>query len=134
MQVYSEQQKQLLGVFIAIIVMAYYFLTLEYLQFFSNRGDYFRQVVTLNYITAGHCVQKLTYGRYSLRSVYNWMDIIVFTLPLAGSVCQILNITIEGADYNTSTLSFSVLFIFLHFVRKTIRGFLHTILHLEYLI
>ncbi|KAG0228107.1 hypothetical protein BGX31_006717 [Mortierella sp. GBA43] len=77
-QVYSEQQEQLLGVFIAITVMACYFLILE--------------------------------------SVYNWMDIIVFSLPSAGSVCQILNITIEGADYNTSTLSFSVLFIFLHFL------------------
>ncbi|KAG0003354.1 hypothetical protein BGZ65_001781, partial [Modicella reniformis] len=89
-QVYSEQQQSLKGVFITIIAMAAVSLWLEVLQAISSG--------LLHY----------------LMSPYNWVDVAVFALPLAGSVCQLFNIANESVDYNTSSLSFSVLFVFLH--------------------
>ncbi|KAG0326145.1 hypothetical protein BGZ99_010050 [Dissophora globulifera] len=47
-------------------------------------------------------------------SPYNIIDIVVFTLPLAGSIIQIMNIINQDQNGNTNVLSFSVLFIFLH--------------------
>ncbi|KAF9355296.1 hypothetical protein BGX34_010552 [Mortierella sp. NVP85] len=91
-QVYDiEAAQSLTGVFIAIIAMASIFLLLELQQVFRNPSQY-------------------------LSSPYNFVDIIAFALPLAGSACQIVNIAKGDSLGNISTLSFSVLFIFLHFV------------------
>ncbi|KAI8601419.1 hypothetical protein EDD21DRAFT_108105 [Dissophora ornata] len=91
MQVYSDQQESLFGVFIAIIVLAAIFLWLELLQAIHSPSRYFA-------------------------SPYNFVDMVVFALPLAGSICQIINIINDDQTGNTNTLSFSVLFIFLHFL------------------
>ncbi|KAG0002382.1 hypothetical protein BGZ65_002685 [Modicella reniformis] len=90
-QVYSDQRESITGVFIAIAAMAGTFLWLEVLQMINNPSQYFS-------------------------SPYNLVDFIVFALPLGGSVCQIINIMRSDPDGNTATLSFSVLFIFLHFL------------------
>ncbi|KAF9355011.1 hypothetical protein BGX34_010702 [Mortierella sp. NVP85] len=88
-QVYDGSEgSSLMGVFIAIITMASIFLLLELRQFFHDPGRY-------------------------IKSPYNLVDLVAFGLPLAASACQIVNIT-KNENGNTSTLSFSVLFIFLH--------------------
>ncbi|KAG0300818.1 hypothetical protein BGZ98_008846 [Dissophora globulifera] len=88
-QVYSDQRRSLFGVFIAITGLAGIFLWLELLQVIHNPRRYFS-------------------------SPYNIIDIVVFTLPLAGSIIQIMNIINQDQNGNTNVLSFSVLFIFLH--------------------
>ncbi|KAF9911927.1 hypothetical protein EC991_001833 [Linnemannia zychae] len=79
------------GLFIAIIAVAFIFLWLEILQLAKDKETY-------------------------IRSIYNWVDLFVFLLPLAGAINQILiihNVVVQGL--NPGLLSFSVLFIFLHF-------------------
>ncbi|KAG0196136.1 hypothetical protein BGX33_002022, partial [Mortierella sp. NVP41] len=83
--------RSLEGPFIAIITIASIFLWLELVQLFKDKQDY-------------------------LRSIYNMVDLMAFFLPLAGGIIQIC--TIHGAiesGLNPGLLSFSVLFIFLHF-------------------
>ncbi|KAF9361006.1 hypothetical protein BGX34_007377 [Mortierella sp. NVP85] len=92
-QVYDagDARTSLIGLFIAIIAMASLFLWLEVLQFLHNSSRY-------------------------LASPYNYIDIATFGLPLAGSVCQIVNILTDNNHGNISVLSFSVLFVALHFM------------------
>ncbi|KAF8939885.1 hypothetical protein BGZ47_008018 [Haplosporangium gracile] len=78
------------GLFVAIIVVSFIFLWLEFVQLLKDKRSYFR-------------------------TIYNWVDLIVFLLPLAGAINQIL--IIQGviiSGLNPGLLSFSVLFIFLH--------------------
>ncbi|KAF9344904.1 hypothetical protein BGX34_005232, partial [Mortierella sp. NVP85] len=90
MQVYdSAQSYWLKGVFIAITALTSVFLLLELQQFLHNPRRY-------------------------LTSPYNLVDLVAFALPLAGSICQIFNIADHDDKGNIATLSFSVLFIFLH--------------------
>lgn len=58
-------------------------------------------------------------------SIYNFVDLVVFGLPLAGSInqlCIIWGNTPPGG--NPALLSFSVLFVFLHFVSSPFSLFL----------
>ncbi|KAF9350721.1 hypothetical protein BGX34_001024 [Mortierella sp. NVP85] len=90
LQVYDPTQGySLKGVFIAIIVMGAIFLVLELRQFFSNPRRY-------------------------VTSPYNVVDLLVFGVPLAGSVIQVVNIDTDNNHGHKATLSFSVLFVFLH--------------------
>ncbi|KAK3828030.1 MAG: hypothetical protein J3Q66DRAFT_321662, partial [Benniella sp.] len=90
MQVYDPTQGySLKGVFIAIIVMGAIFLVLELRQLFSSPRRY-------------------------ITSPYNVVDLLAFGLPLAGSIIQVINIENDYTSGNISTLSFAVLFIFLH--------------------
>ncbi|KAG0002400.1 hypothetical protein BGZ65_002668 [Modicella reniformis] len=92
LQVYDRDHTwSLMGIFIAIIVMATFFLLLELQQLLHTGTPYFG-------------------------SLYNWIDLATFSLPLSGSICQIVNIRNNDEGGNISTLSFSVLFIFLHFL------------------
>ncbi|KAF9140294.1 hypothetical protein BGX30_006738 [Mortierella sp. GBA39] len=80
------------SLFVAIIVVAFIFLWLELVQLLKDKRAY-------------------------IQSVYNWVDLLVFLLPLAGAINQIL--IIQGVivlGLNPGLLSFSVLFIFLHFL------------------
>ncbi|KAF9131284.1 hypothetical protein BGW39_002013 [Mortierella sp. 14UC] len=88
------------GIFIAITVSSIVFLWLEILQLFKDRRGY-------------------------MHSIYNSVDLLAFLFPLAGSVCQLC--VIWGSidvGLNPPLLSFSVLFIFLHFLfeLRVIRG------------
>ncbi|KAF9908508.1 hypothetical protein EC991_009772 [Linnemannia zychae] len=79
-------------VYIAIISVASIFLWLEFLQLINEKKKY-------------------------VTSVYNVVDIATFGLPLAGSVNQLLIIWGKlNAGGNPGLISFSVLFIFLHFL------------------
>ncbi|KAK3828026.1 MAG: hypothetical protein J3Q66DRAFT_321650, partial [Benniella sp.] len=90
LQVYDPTQGySLKGVFIAIIVMGAIFLVLELRQFFSNPRRY-------------------------VTSPYNVVDLLAFGVPLAGSIIQIVNIDTDNNQGHKATLSFSVLFVFLH--------------------
>ncbi|KAK3810333.1 MAG: hypothetical protein J3Q66DRAFT_352823 [Benniella sp.] len=103
MQVYdATEYHSLKGVFITIIVMASFFLLLEVHQFFSNPRRY-------------------------ITDLYNVVDIAAFAFPLAGSALQIINIRDDDAGGDISTLSFSVLFIFLHtlFELRVIKSVCH---------
>ncbi|KAF9568609.1 hypothetical protein EC968_002871 [Mortierella alpina] len=92
MQVYSSSQgSSLFGVFIAIVILSAIFLWLELVQMFHN-------------------------WRRFLSSPYNYADVATFALPLAGSILQLFNITNEREDGQVYLLSFSVLFIFIHFL------------------
>ncbi|KAK3839302.1 MAG: hypothetical protein JOS17DRAFT_179074 [Linnemannia elongata] len=104
LQIYGEQEQDtsnegktksdlgLDGLFIAIIGVAFIFLWLELVQLLKDKRGY-------------------------IRSIYNLVDLFVFLLPLAGAVNQFLiirGVIVKGL--NPGLLSFSVLFIFLHFL------------------
>ncbi|KAG0313139.1 hypothetical protein BGZ97_010492 [Linnemannia gamsii] len=91
-QVYSSSHPALTPVYIAIISVASIFIWLELLQFINEKKKY-------------------------VSSVYNVVDMATFGLPLAGSVNQLLIIWGKSnAGGNPGLISFSVLFIFLHFL------------------
>ncbi|KAG0276586.1 hypothetical protein BGZ95_007327 [Linnemannia exigua] len=80
------------GIFIAIFVASIAFLWLEILQLLKDRQGY-------------------------IQSIYNTVDLLAFLFPLAGSIYELC--VIWGANdvgLNPPLLSFSVLFIFLHFL------------------
>ncbi|KAF9280663.1 hypothetical protein BGZ88_012049 [Linnemannia elongata] len=80
------------GLFISIIVVAFIFLWLEFVQLLKDKRGY-------------------------IRSIYNLVDLFVFLLPLAGAVNQFLIIRgVIEKGLNPGLLSFSILFIFLHFL------------------
>ncbi|KAG0295172.1 hypothetical protein BGZ96_012368 [Linnemannia gamsii] len=80
------------GLFVAIIVVAFIFLWLEFVQLLKDKRGY-------------------------IQSIYNWVDLLVFFLPLAGAINQMLIIQgVVVSGLNPGLLSFSVLFIFLHFL------------------
>ncbi|KAF9920340.1 hypothetical protein FBU30_009850 [Linnemannia zychae] len=80
------------GLFIAIIPVAFLFLWLEFNQLLKDPKGY-------------------------IRSIYNMVDLLVFCLPLAGAIDQILAIHgMNSPGGNPGLLSFSVLIIFLHFL------------------
>ncbi|KAG0274784.1 hypothetical protein BGZ95_009466 [Linnemannia exigua] len=92
LQVYDDQGSGMTGLFVAIAALSGIFLWLELIQMIRDRKSY-------------------------LSSIYNFVDLVVFGLPLAGSInqlCIILGNTPPGG--NPAILSFSVLFIFLHFL------------------
>ncbi|KAF9103697.1 hypothetical protein BGX27_010470, partial [Mortierella sp. AM989] len=90
MQVYyRDHSSQLVGLFIAIIVMAAMFLWLELLQ-------------------AIRSVHRYT------KSGYNFLDMVAFLLPLAASVDQLAMIYQKNSSGNTRLVSYSVLAVFLH--------------------
>ncbi|KAG0209287.1 hypothetical protein BGX33_005713 [Mortierella sp. NVP41] len=91
-QVYSSSHPALTPVYITIISVAGIFIWLELLQLLNEKRKY-------------------------VSSVYNVVDMATFGLPLAGSVNQLLIIWGKSnAGGNPGLLSFSVLFIFLHFL------------------
>ncbi|KAG0368305.1 hypothetical protein BGX24_002876, partial [Mortierella sp. AD032] len=80
------------GIFIAIVITSTAFLWLEILQLLKDRQGY-------------------------MQSIYNTVDLLAFLFPLAGSIYELC--VIWGANdvgLNPPLLSFSVLFIFLHFL------------------
>ncbi|KAG0249097.1 hypothetical protein BG011_009599 [Mortierella polycephala] len=96
LQVYGSHHGTLFGVFVAIAVLSVIFLWLELIQLIRD-------------------------WRHYLTSFYNLVDMMVFGLPLAASINHflILSGTITGQtpdDGNAGLLSFSVLFVFLHFI------------------
>ncbi|KAH7057829.1 hypothetical protein BKA57DRAFT_519018 [Linnemannia elongata] len=79
------------GLFISIIVVAFIFLWLEFVQLLKDKRGY-------------------------IRSIYNLIDLFVFLLPLAGAVNQFLIIRgVIEKGLNPGLLSFSVFVILLHF-------------------
>ncbi|KAG0044184.1 hypothetical protein BGZ83_010572 [Gryganskiella cystojenkinii] len=90
LQVYYHEPSQLLGLFIAIIVMSSTFVWLEFLQALHN------------------------FVRYE-HSLYNVLDVIAFSLPLAGSIVQVYNIHYKlPQSHNIQLISFSVLAVAIH--------------------
>ncbi|KAF8945149.1 hypothetical protein BGZ47_003190 [Haplosporangium gracile] len=92
LQVYNDQGNRMAGLFVAIVALAGIFLWLELIQMIQDKKSY-------------------------LSSIYNFVDLVVFGLPLAGSInqlCIIWGDTPPGG--NPALLSFSVLFVFLHFL------------------
>ncbi|KAG9321895.1 hypothetical protein KVV02_003656 [Mortierella alpina] len=94
-QVYSRDRPPI-GVFLATAVLSGIFLWLELAQIFKYRMQYFS-------------------------SLYNAVDMAVFGLPLVGSINQLMiaagHISGDTPEQgNAGLYSFSVLFIFLHFV------------------
>ncbi|KAG0207537.1 hypothetical protein BGX28_001259 [Mortierella sp. GBA30] len=89
-QINNDHFEELQGVCIAIIVCSAIFLWLEMIQFLRDKKRY-------------------------MSSLYNFVDIIVFGLPLAASINQLLMAAGKiTEDHNIGLFSFSVLFIFLH--------------------
>ncbi|KAI1316122.1 hypothetical protein EDD11_010436 [Mortierella claussenii] len=105
LQVYSPGA-QLTGLFLAIIVCSTIFLWLELLQSIPNPKRY-------------------------ISSPYNIVDLIVFGLPLIGSIFQVVNAGSPNAGDSIATLSFSVLFIFLHFVSLAVVQMLSALFELR---
>jgi len=105
-------------IFVAITVMGAVFLWLELLQATQNWRQYYGYDVSpCHSITFESLKPIYSLKMFFFRSPYNIIDLFVYALPLAGSVCQIYNIITEDQRGDMATLSFSVLFVFLHFVR-----------------
>ncbi|KAF9081122.1 hypothetical protein BGX23_001287 [Mortierella sp. AD031] len=111
LQVYDDQGDRMAGIFVAIVAVSGILLWLEVIQMIRDRKSY-------------------------LSSVYNFVDLMVIALPLAGSInqlCIVWGKTSIGG--NPALLSFSVLFIFLHFlfelrVNKTVCHFVTIIIQI----
>ncbi|KAG0307735.1 hypothetical protein BGZ98_009934 [Dissophora globulifera] len=89
LQVYLSDPKVLFGVFVAIIVMAAVFIWLETLQAIQGWAKY-------------------------KGSMYNFLDLLAFLVPMAASVDQILVILQNDHQGNTHLPSVSVLIVSLH--------------------
>ncbi|KAG0044185.1 hypothetical protein BGZ83_010573 [Gryganskiella cystojenkinii] len=90
MQVYYPEPARLVGLFIAIIVLAVGFIWLEILQALQN------------------------WDRYG-KSIYNVLDMVAFALPLIASTIQLYIIYSPNVDRgNIQVVSFSVLAVALH--------------------
>lgn len=91
-----KNPEELKGAFIAIIVVAAVFLWLELLQCLQNPRGY-------------------------LSSPYNYVDLVVYSLPLVASAVQIAEIVQNSGNIdatgNTRAFSFTILVIYLHLVR-----------------
>ncbi|KAI8603712.1 hypothetical protein EDD21DRAFT_441783 [Dissophora ornata] len=96
MQVYQDQEAAT-PVYIAVLAFAGAFLWIELVQFLEGPRDY-------------------------ISSPYNFFDLVVFILPMSGSIRQLVS-----ADGSVSIFSFSVLFVFLHllFELRTNRNVCH---------
>ncbi|KAF9272478.1 hypothetical protein BGZ68_002376, partial [Mortierella alpina] len=90
MQVYYKgtEKIHLAGVFVAIIVFGVTFLWLELLQATKN------------------------WNRYA--SIYNILDMVAYTVPVAASIDQLVILIKGDVTGNTRILSFSVLAVFIH--------------------
>jgi len=120
MQVYHQDMWWvLLWIFVAITAMSSMFLWLEILQATQNWRQYYGYDLSLLCRSIPFKSLKPIYSLkiFFFRSPYNIIDLFVYALALAGSVCQIYNIMTEDPRGDMATLSFSVLFVFLHFVR-----------------
>ncbi|KAF9281006.1 hypothetical protein BGZ68_006898 [Mortierella alpina] len=110
MQVYSDHQNTLVGLFVAIIFLSCIFLWLEFLQFMRRKDRYFR-------------------------SIFNIVDLAAFGLPLAGSINQLATVwSPSTVKANPGFLSFSVLFVSLQFlfqlrINKSVCHFVTIIIH-----
>ncbi|KAF9438698.1 hypothetical protein BGZ76_005643 [Entomortierella beljakovae] len=90
LQVYhKEHVSELVGLFIAIIVLAAVFVWLELLQAIRNLHRY-------------------------TKSGYNVLDMFAFVLPLVASIDQLAVIYTKDTAGNTRLVSFSVLVVFIH--------------------
>ncbi|KAF9976373.1 hypothetical protein BGZ75_000249, partial [Mortierella antarctica] len=91
LQVYYENEGHalLVGVFVTIIVVGAVYLLLELCQAIRN------------------------FARYT-RSLYNVLDIVVYTLPTAASINILVALGDNNAAADTHILSYSVLLVFLH--------------------
>ncbi|KAI8604128.1 hypothetical protein EDD21DRAFT_367129 [Dissophora ornata] len=89
LQVYFPYRPVLVGVFIAIIVMAVAYLWLELLEAAQSPSKY-------------------------VKSAYNFMDLMAFFTPMAAAVDQLMIIMNNDPQGNTRLLSFSILIVFLH--------------------
>ncbi|KAF9988580.1 hypothetical protein BGZ75_009157 [Mortierella antarctica] len=91
-QINNSQFEDLTGVCYAIIACSVVFLWLEMIEFFKDRQRY-------------------------TSSMYNVIDHMVFALPLAASINHLLIVFDKiKQEHNIGLFSFSVLFIFLHFL------------------
>ncbi|KAG0007492.1 hypothetical protein BGZ80_004599 [Entomortierella chlamydospora] len=89
-QVYLVNPKNLIGVFGAIVVMAAVFVWLEIVQ-----------------------AMQQGWKKYT-RSYYNGLDLIVFFVPMAASIDQIIVILQNDPNGNSRLLSFSIVIVFFH--------------------
>ncbi|KAG0201846.1 hypothetical protein BGX28_005446 [Mortierella sp. GBA30] len=90
MQVYHHglAQRDLVGIFISIIVFGAVFLWFELLQAVKN------------------------WSRYT--NIYNFLDMVAYTVPVAASIDQLMILYRNDTTGNARILSFSVLAIFVH--------------------
>ncbi|KAF9092760.1 hypothetical protein BGX23_003929 [Mortierella sp. AD031] len=93
LQITNDGFKELRGLCYFIIASSVVFLWLELVQFFREKGKY-------------------------TSSLYNVVDLLTFTLPLAASTYHLLLVEgkIAEEDENIGLFSFSILFIALHFL------------------
>lgn len=90
-QVYYPTPSDLYGAFFAIMIFSVIFLWLEFQQFLRSKQQY-------------------------LTSPYNIADLIVYTLPLAGSIVEIVEQVAGVETKSTRVWSFAVLFVYIHIV------------------
>lgn len=58
----------------------------------------------------------------TIRSHYNWLDLLAFIFPLVASIVQLVNIKEGNPDRAVWLVSFSLVIVFFHMVQKVTRS------------
>ncbi|KAF9397634.1 hypothetical protein BGZ94_006250, partial [Podila epigama] len=91
LQVYYPKPANFFGISVAIIAFSAIFLWLEFQQFLRNPGGYFT-------------------------SPYNYVDVLVYVLPMATGIVDIIQEQLGIEEKTTRVMSFAVLAIYIHFL------------------
>ncbi|KAG0334511.1 hypothetical protein BG000_008285 [Podila horticola] len=116
MQVYFRDPTVLRYVFVAIIVLALWFLMQEIRQFFQSVKEVL-QVRRSKIFSKTRWYRRPYVPRY-LKSQYNVLDLLAFMFPLVASFIQLNNIN-ENEPFRAGwILSFSLIIVFLHMLAE----------------
>ncbi|KAF9338158.1 hypothetical protein BG006_009533 [Podila minutissima] len=95
-QVYSEDPTDLHNSFVAIIVLASWFLFHEIQQFGSSVMELL-EIRKSEWLPSTQWYKRQYMPRY-LKSHYNWLDLLAFIFPLVASIVQLVNIKDGNPD------------------------------------
>ncbi|KAF9393374.1 hypothetical protein CPC16_002165 [Podila verticillata] len=115
-QVYVEEPQVMYYVFVAIIVLAGWFLIQEARQLVQSIKEVL-QIRSSKIFSKRRWYRRPYTPRY-LKSQYNWLDLLAFIFPLIASKIQLDNINEGVHDRAGWLLSFSLIIVFLHMVAE----------------
>ncbi|KAF9338157.1 hypothetical protein BG006_009532 [Podila minutissima] len=116
MQVYFKDPTVLRYVFVAIIVLAFWFLVQEIRQFSQSVKEVL-QIRSSKIFSKRQWYRRPYVPRY-LKSQYNVLDLLAFTFPMAASFIQLDNINENNPLRAGWLLSFSLIIVFLHMLAE----------------
>ncbi|KAF9301046.1 hypothetical protein BGZ74_007204, partial [Mortierella antarctica] len=115
-QVYSGDPTDLHNSFVAIIVLASWFLFHEIQQLGSSVLELL-EIRKSEWLPSTQWYRAQYIPRY-LKSHYNWLDLLAFIFPLVASIVQLVNIKEGNPDRAVWLVSFSLVIVFFHMVAE----------------